>query len=41
VVGFDRYAVYVFDYGAPIRFRLAVKHPNRITAIISRKRQRL
>ena len=41
VIGFDRYAVYVFDYGAPIRFRLAVKHPNRITAIISRKRQRL
>jgi len=35
VVGFDRYAVYVFDYGAPTGFRLAVKHPNRITAIIS------
>ncbi|MCV9966708.1 alpha/beta hydrolase [Pararhizobium sp. BT-229] len=35
VVGFDRYAVYVFDYGAPIGFRLAVKHPERITAIIS------
>lgn len=35
VVGFDCYAVYVFDYGAPIGFRLAVKHPDRITAIIS------
>src|SRR5260370_1265196 len=34
-VGFDRYAIYVFDYGAPIGFRLAVKHPDRITAIIS------
>ena len=35
VVGFDKYAVYVFDYGAPTGFRLAVKHPHRITAIIS------
>jgi pimeloyl-ACP methyl ester carboxylesterase len=34
-VGFDRYAVYVFDYGAPTGFRLAVRHPDRITAIIS------
>lgn len=35
VVGFERFAVYVFDYGAPTGFRLAVKHPERITAIIS------
>lgn len=35
VIGFDRYAIYVFDYGAPTGFRLAVKHPDRITAIIS------
>ena len=35
VVGFDRYAIYVFDYGAPTGFRIAVKHPDRITAIIS------
>ena len=35
VVGFDRFAVYVFDYGAPTGFRLAVKHPERILAIIS------
>lgn len=35
VIGFDRYTVYVFDYGAPTGFRLAVKHPERITGIIS------
>jgi pimeloyl-ACP methyl ester carboxylesterase len=35
VIGFDRYAVYVFDYGAPTGFRLAMKHPERITAVIS------
>ena len=35
VIGFDRYAIYVFDYGAPTGFRLALKHPDRITAIIS------
>jgi pimeloyl-ACP methyl ester carboxylesterase len=35
IVGFDRYAIYVFDYGAPTGFRLAVRHPDRITAIIS------
>jgi pimeloyl-ACP methyl ester carboxylesterase len=31
----DRYAVDVFDYGAPTGYRLAVRHPDRITAIIS------
>ena len=35
IIGFDRYAIYVFDYGAPTGFRLAVKHPDRIAAIIS------
>jgi pimeloyl-ACP methyl ester carboxylesterase len=35
VIGFDRFAAYVFDYGAPTGFRLAVRHPERITAIIS------
>jgi pimeloyl-ACP methyl ester carboxylesterase len=35
VIGFDKFAMYVFDYGAPTGFRLAVKHPERITAIIS------
>jgi len=31
----ERYAIYVFDYGAPTGFRLAMAHPERITAIIS------
>jgi pimeloyl-ACP methyl ester carboxylesterase len=35
VIGFNRFAVYVFDYGAPTGFRIAVRHPERITAIIS------
>ena len=35
IIGFDKFAVYVFDYGAPTGFRLAVKHPEKITAIIS------
>jgi pimeloyl-ACP methyl ester carboxylesterase len=35
VIGFDKFAVYVFDYGAPTGLRLAVAHPERITAIIS------
>ena len=31
----DRYAMYVFDYGAPVGFRLATSHPESITAIIT------
>jgi pimeloyl-ACP methyl ester carboxylesterase len=34
-IGLKRYAIYVFDYGAPIGFRLALAHPERVTAIIS------
>lgn len=34
-IGLERYAMYVFDYGAPIGFRLAMWHPERITAIVS------
>src|SRR5215831_14899108 len=34
-IGLDRYAIYVFDYGAPVGLRLALAHPDRITAIIS------
>ena len=34
-LGLDRFAIYVFDYGAPVGFRLAMRHPERITAIIS------
>lgn len=33
--GMDRYAMYVFDYGAPVGWRLAVKNPRKITAIVS------
>jgi pimeloyl-ACP methyl ester carboxylesterase len=35
VLGLDKFAIYVFDYGAPVGFRLAVKHPERITAIVT------
>jgi len=35
VLGLDRFALCVFDYGAPIGLRIAVRHPERITAIIS------
>lgn len=34
-LGLRRFAIYVFDYGAPTGFRLAVRHPERISAIIS------
>lgn len=35
VVQFDRFIVYVFDYGAPTGFRIAARHPERIAGIIS------
>src|ERR1051325_7000422 len=34
-IGLEHYAIYVFDYGAPVGLRLALGHPDRITAIIS------
>jgi pimeloyl-ACP methyl ester carboxylesterase len=34
-IGLENYAIYVFDYGAPVGFRLALAHPARITAVIS------
>jgi pimeloyl-ACP methyl ester carboxylesterase len=34
-LGLKRYAMYVFDYGAPIGFRHALEHPDRVTAYIS------
>jgi pimeloyl-ACP methyl ester carboxylesterase len=34
-LGLETYAMYVFDYGAPVGFRLAISKPERITAIIS------
>jgi pimeloyl-ACP methyl ester carboxylesterase len=35
IIGLQRFAIYIFDYGAPVGLRIAVKHPERITAIIS------
>jgi pimeloyl-ACP methyl ester carboxylesterase len=35
VVDLKRFASYIFDYGAPVGLRIAIKHPDRITAIIS------
>jgi pimeloyl-ACP methyl ester carboxylesterase len=35
VIGLARFAIYVFDYGAPTGFRIAARHPERITAIVS------
>ena len=34
-IGLQRYAIYVFDYGAPVGLRFALAHPERITAIVS------
>jgi pimeloyl-ACP methyl ester carboxylesterase len=34
-IGLERFAIYVFDYGAPVGLRLALAHPERITAILS------
>src|SRR4051812_36404649 len=33
-LGADRYAMYAFDYGAPVGYRLALKHPERVSALI-------
>lgn len=35
VIGLDRFAIYIFDYGAPVGLRIATSHPEKITAIIS------
>ena len=34
-LGLSRYALYIFDYGAPVGLRLAMRHPERVTAIVS------
>lgn len=34
-IGLKRFAIYIFDYGAPVGLRMALKHPERIAAIIS------
>jgi pimeloyl-ACP methyl ester carboxylesterase len=33
-IGLEKYSIYLMDYGAPIGFRLAVKHPERMEALI-------
>lgn len=35
IAGLDKFAVYIFDYGAPIGLRIAAQHPERISAIIT------
>ena len=35
MVGLSRFGLYIFDYGAPVGLRIALKHPERVTAIIS------
>ncbi|MFJ9451964.1 alpha/beta fold hydrolase [Herbaspirillum sp. NPDC101397] len=35
VIGLDRFAIYVFDYGSPVGLRLATMHPERINAIVT------
>ena len=35
VLGLAKFALYIFDYGAPVGLRIAAKHPERISAIIS------
>ncbi|MFF5499658.1 alpha/beta fold hydrolase [Streptomyces aquilus] len=34
-LGIERYALYIQDYGAPIGLRLALAHPERVTAIVT------
>jgi pimeloyl-ACP methyl ester carboxylesterase len=34
-IGLQRFAIYIFDYGAPVGLRIALKHPERISAIVS------
>src|SRR5215472_4789236 len=35
VLGLKRFAVYIFDYGAPVGLRVALKHPDRVVGIVS------
>jgi pimeloyl-ACP methyl ester carboxylesterase len=35
VIGLKKFGIYIFDYGSPVGLRLALKHPERITSIIS------
>ena len=33
-LGFEKYSIYLMDYGAPVGFRIAVRHPERVEALI-------
>src|SRR5262249_12246798 len=35
ILGLSKYALYVQDYGAPVGYRLAARHPDRVTAILA------
>jgi pimeloyl-ACP methyl ester carboxylesterase len=35
VIGLTRFALYVFDYGAPVGLHIATRHPERVTAIVT------
>src|SRR5262249_8174399 len=35
LAGLKQFAIYIFDYGAPVGLRLALTHPERVSAIIS------
>ncbi|MBA4049266.1 MAG: alpha/beta hydrolase [Sphingomonas sp.] len=35
VLGLAKFAIYIFDYGAPVGLRIAARHPDRISAIIT------
>jgi pimeloyl-ACP methyl ester carboxylesterase len=35
IIELQRFAIYIFDYGAPVGLRIALKHPDRIAAIVS------
>src|SRR5271154_2521633 len=39
-IGLKRFAIYIFDYGAPVGLRIALKHPERIAAIVSQNSAR-
>src|ERR1700747_3856171 len=35
IIGLKHFAIYIFDYGAPVGLRIALRHPERIAAIVS------
>jgi pimeloyl-ACP methyl ester carboxylesterase len=39
--GIERYSLYMFDFGSPVGFRLATRHPDRVARTRATERQRL